>query len=157
MRLTSPVRLPAGVVLPALLLFAGGGAGDEPAERLKVGVQPDGRIVVPTNQILQPAGVQVTFPGRPVDLLVIEGGRLLVAKNMRDLVFIDPVSTGLSWAETAAAELFHGLDEDTVGRGVHPGLRGQGRAENVAGVRGGRELRHHPGGVALQPTADPAG
>src|SRR5262249_44991478 len=27
-------------------------------DNLKVGVQPDGRIVVPTNQILKPAGVQ---------------------------------------------------------------------------------------------------
>src|SRR5205085_128434 len=45
--------------------------------------------VVPTNQILQPAGKQVTFPGRPVDLLLIDDGKTLVAKNMRDLVFID--------------------------------------------------------------------
>ena len=62
-------------------------------DRLKVGLQADGRIVVPTNQILQPAGTQVTFFGRPVDLLPIENGKFLVAKNMRDLVFIDP-STG---------------------------------------------------------------
>src|SRR5439155_2956301 len=33
-------------------------------DRLTVGLQPDGRIVVPTNQILRPAGRQVTFPGR---------------------------------------------------------------------------------------------
>lgn len=58
-------------------------------DNLKVGLQPDGRIVVPTNQILQPSGTQVTFPGRPVDLLLIDEGRLLVAKNMKDLVFID--------------------------------------------------------------------
>ena len=63
-------------------------AADE-RDRLKVGLQPDGRIVVPTNQILQPAGTQVTFPGRPVDLLLVNAGRTLVAKNMRNLVFID--------------------------------------------------------------------
>jgi YVTN family beta-propeller protein len=63
-------------------------AADE-RDQLKVGVQPDGRIVVPTNQILQPAGRQVTFPGRPVDLILIDDGKTLVAKNMRDLVFID--------------------------------------------------------------------
>ena len=44
---------------------------------------------MPTNQILQPAGTQVTFPGRPVDLLLIDDGKTLVAKNMKDLVFID--------------------------------------------------------------------
>src|SRR5262249_11880731 len=65
---------------------------DDERDKLKVGLQPDGRIVVPTNQILQPAGTQVTFPGRPVDVLPIDGGKLLVAKNMRDLVFIDPAT-----------------------------------------------------------------
>jgi YVTN family beta-propeller protein len=62
-------------------------------ETLKVGLQPDGRIVVPTNQILKPAGVQVTFPGRPVDLALAEDGKILVVKNMRSLVFID-IATG---------------------------------------------------------------
>lgn len=58
-------------------------------DRLKVGVQPDGRIVVPTNQILQPAGKQVTFSGRPVDIAWTADGKTLVAKSMRELVFID--------------------------------------------------------------------
>ncbi len=58
-------------------------------DQLKVGVQPDGRIVVPTNQILQPAGKQVTFPGRPVDLALAEEGKTLVIKNMGDLIFLD--------------------------------------------------------------------
>lgn len=71
-----------------LFIFASIALGDD-RDQLKVGVQPDGRIVVPTNQILQPAGKQVTFPGRPVDLLLIDDGKTLVAKNMRDLIFID--------------------------------------------------------------------
>ncbi len=79
------------LLLAASLLALPAGSADE-RDRLKVGLQPDGRIVVPTNQILQPAGTQVTFPGRPVDLLLIEDGRLLVAKNMKDLVFIDPAT-----------------------------------------------------------------
>jgi hypothetical protein len=62
---------------------------DDDLDQLKVGVQPDGRIVVPTNQILKPAGKQLTFPGRPVDLAFAEDGKTLVVKNMRDLVFID--------------------------------------------------------------------
>src|SRR5205823_5793800 len=36
---------------------------------------------------------QVAFPGRPVDLLVIEDGRTLAVKNFRDLTFID-LATG---------------------------------------------------------------
>jgi YVTN family beta-propeller protein len=44
---------------------------------------------VPTNQVLQPAGKQVLFPGRPVDLAFADGGQTLVVKNLRDLVFLD--------------------------------------------------------------------
>jgi YVTN family beta-propeller protein len=62
--------------------------GDD-IERLAVGLLKDGRIVVPTNQILNPAGRNVTFPGRPVDLVLAEEGRVLVVKNMHDLVFLD--------------------------------------------------------------------
>jgi YVTN family beta-propeller protein len=58
-------------------------------DQLKVGLQPDGRVVVPTNQILKAAGKQVTFPGRPVDLAFADDGRTLVIKNMKDLVFLD--------------------------------------------------------------------
>ena len=66
---------------------------DDPANEIKIGLQPDGRIVVPTNQILEPAGTQITFPGRPVDLAFAEDGRTLVVKNMRDLIFIDTATT----------------------------------------------------------------
>jgi YVTN family beta-propeller protein len=58
-------------------------------DRLPVGRQPNGSVVVPTNQVLRPAGKQVTFPGRPVDLALADGGKTLVVLNMRDLVFID--------------------------------------------------------------------
>jgi len=78
--------------LLCVLILLPHGTADE-RDQLKVGLQADGRILVSTNQILMPAGRQVTFFGRPVDLLAIDDGRLLVAKNMRDLVFIDP-STG---------------------------------------------------------------
>src|SRR5437660_41522 len=62
--------------------------GDD-LDRLQVGMQPDGRIVVPTNQLLKPAGKQITFPGRPVDLAFAEDGRVVVVKNRYNLVFID--------------------------------------------------------------------
>jgi YVTN family beta-propeller protein len=77
--------LGAGLLRMAL----GFSAAADDFDQLKVGVQPNGRIVVPTNQILEPAGKQITFPGRPVDLALAEEGKILVVKNMRDLVFID--------------------------------------------------------------------
>jgi YVTN family beta-propeller protein len=89
--------MPRRLITTAALLLATStlqwpqSAADE-RDQLQVGLQPDGRIVVPTNQILQPAGTQVVFAGRPVDLLLIEDGQTLVAKNMRNLVFIDPAT-----------------------------------------------------------------
>src|SRR5215213_4027854 len=74
-----------GALVPGLL-------GDE-QQRLKIGLQADGRIVVPTNQVLEPAGKQVMFPGRPVDLALVDEGRTLVVKNLKDLVFVD-LATG---------------------------------------------------------------
>ena len=54
----------------------------------KVGTQEDGSILVPTNQLLTPAGFQVYMPGRPVDLALIEGGELLAVKNKNSLDLI---------------------------------------------------------------------
>lgn len=62
----------------------------EGRDSLRVGPQPDGRIVVPTNQILKPAGKQITFSGRPVDLALSDDGTTLIVKNMKNLLFIDP-------------------------------------------------------------------
>ncbi|HEX5270468.1 MAG TPA: bifunctional YncE family protein/alkaline phosphatase family protein [Gemmataceae bacterium] len=83
--------VPLRTILLAALVMAGTTRADEP-DTLKVGVQPDGRIVVPTNQILDPAGRQITFPGRPVDLALAEDGRVLVVKCNRTLEFIDLAS-----------------------------------------------------------------
>ncbi len=86
-----------GAAVPQVLLVAvlgtagmwvGPGRADD-RDRLPVGVQPDGRILVPTNQVLTPAGRQITFPGRPVDLALTDDGQTLVVKNMRNLVFLD--------------------------------------------------------------------
>jgi YVTN family beta-propeller protein len=54
----------------------------------QVGTQPDGSILVPTNQLLKPAGFQVYFPGRPVDLALISGEQLLAVKNKNSLDLI---------------------------------------------------------------------
>jgi YVTN family beta-propeller protein len=85
-------RTGAALLVAAHCLAPAPGLRGDEHERLFVGAQGDGRIVVPTNQILRPAGRQVTFPGRPVDLALAEDGRLLVIKNLRDLVFIDPAT-----------------------------------------------------------------
>src|SRR5437773_2552103 len=64
----------------------------EPAnyDRLRTGDSAEGRIVVPTNQVLSPAGRQVAFSGRPTDLALSPDGRWLgVLENTR-VSIIDP-------------------------------------------------------------------
>jgi YVTN family beta-propeller protein len=61
----------------------------EAPDRVTVGVQPDGRVVVPTNQVLTPAGKQITFPGRPIDLAFADDDKTLIVKNLKNLVFLD--------------------------------------------------------------------
>src|SRR5215469_14404468 len=87
---TRPLALAA--LLTAALAPLAALRADDGRDHLRVGVQPDGSVVVPTNQILRPAGKQVSFPGRPVDLAFADGGATLVIKNLRDLVFLDAKS-----------------------------------------------------------------
>ncbi len=54
----------------------------------KVGPQPDGSILVPSNQLLRPAGFQVILPGRPVDLILTPDEKFLLVKNRSDLDII---------------------------------------------------------------------
>jgi YVTN family beta-propeller protein len=65
----------------------------EPYERLRVGPLENGRIVVPTNQVLSPAGRQVIVDGRPTDLALSPNGRWLAVLNMREVMLVD-VETG---------------------------------------------------------------
>ncbi len=50
-------------------------------KNIQVGPQPDGSFLVPSNQLLRPAGLQVVFPGRPVDLVQTPNRKLLLVKN----------------------------------------------------------------------------
>ncbi len=74
----------SGIFLSAVFLAAAGRA----QAQLRVGVQPDGSILVPTNQILRPAGQQILLPGRPVDLHLSPDGKWLVVKNSRSLELV---------------------------------------------------------------------
>jgi YVTN family beta-propeller protein len=54
----------------------------------KVGIQPDSSILVPSNQLLRPAGFQLYLPGRPVDLALTPDEKFLLIKNKDDLNLI---------------------------------------------------------------------
>jgi YVTN family beta-propeller protein len=69
---------------PALLVVALGCGGAD-----QVGPLADGAHLVATHQRLRPAGQQVSFAGRPVDVALTPDGRTLLAKDDRGLVVVD--------------------------------------------------------------------
>ncbi len=71
-----------------LLLASCKSDNQKPYSLLKVGPQPDGSILVPSNQLLRPVGFQVSLPGRPVDIALTLDGKFLVVKNKSDLDLI---------------------------------------------------------------------
>lgn len=85
MKKANPVFL-GFLTIAFLLVFAR--AGSQSVNNMKVGPQPDGSVLVPSNQLLRPAGYQVYLPGRPVDLSLISNGDFLLVKNMRSLDLI---------------------------------------------------------------------
>jgi YVTN family beta-propeller protein len=54
-----------------------------------VGPQADGRHVVPTNQVLWPAGTQVDLSGRPTDIDLSPDGRFLAVLNRNNVLILD--------------------------------------------------------------------
>jgi YVTN family beta-propeller protein len=58
-------------------------------DRLRTGANADGRIVVPTNQVLSPAGRQVAFSGRPTDVALSPSGRWLAVLDRSHVATID--------------------------------------------------------------------
>ncbi len=56
---------------------------------IAVGQLPDGEQVIPTKQILRPAGQQLQFSGRPVDLVLSPDGKIVYLKNINNLLVVD--------------------------------------------------------------------
>lgn len=73
-----------------LLLASFTACSEQNVEKVKwkVGELPDGSILVPSNQLLRPAGFQIYLPGRPVDLVLTKDEQYLVVKNRTDLDLI---------------------------------------------------------------------
>ncbi|HVC93569.1 MAG TPA: bifunctional YncE family protein/alkaline phosphatase family protein [Pirellulales bacterium] len=82
------IAFPAAAQTPA-----GNRARDDDYDRAQVGRRQDGKIVVPTNQVLSPFGRQVAFAGRPTDLALGPGGRFLAVLG-RDSVSVIDVEAG---------------------------------------------------------------
>src|SRR6476660_1876143 len=67
-------------------------AKDKFEKKALVGKRSDGSYIVPTSQIIDPAGTTITFPGRPVDLELNPDETILAVKNIYNIVFFDAAS-----------------------------------------------------------------
>jgi YVTN family beta-propeller protein len=71
-----------------LILLSGCRTENKLIHLQKAGTQPDGSILVPSNQLLRPAGYQIYLAGRPVDLALTPDENYLLVKNKEDLDLI---------------------------------------------------------------------
>src|SRR5947207_1525907 len=96
MRLSRTTRN-LGLFLPlaALLLYGGfrlsAYSAQSDKSSLLVGKQSDGTYFVPTGQTLSPAGRNLPFDGRPVDLALRPDGKILAVMLSREIKFFDTV------------------------------------------------------------------
>jgi YVTN family beta-propeller protein len=132
-------------------------------DRAVVGRQPNGQIVVPTNQVLNPAGFQVEFPGRPTDLALSPDGNLLAVLNNASLVIIrindraimqmlpTPGHTfvGLAWTPDGRTILASGTNGSVQRIAVTGGVATIGAPIALPGADA--ENNALPGGLALGP------
>src|ERR1043166_7594728 len=95
-----------------------------------VGRQADGRVIVPTNQVLTPAGVQVEFPGRPLDAILSHDGRRLFVSNKDDVAVLDVKTSRPRITQIIPSRYtsFHGLAMAPDGQRVYASLSKPGIA-----------------------------
>ncbi len=76
-----------------------------------VGPQNDGTYVVPTTQIVDPAGQTVLVSGRPVDMALNPDGTMLAVKNRKDILFVDMTTCQIKQTLVLPKEgnSFHGI------------------------------------------------
>jgi YVTN family beta-propeller protein len=161
-------NLIAFLVLPVLLSACFTRNQNESDVR-HIGLQPDGSVLVPSNQLLRPAGFQVYFPGRPVDLVLTPDEKYLLVKNKSSIDLIRltdrTVMQSLPFEKTGAS--FTGICISPDGHRIYAT---DSKASICIAVRDENNLLHwdkpiilpgpsfggdpYPGGMVLNETGD---
>lgn len=100
MQLPATININRFIRLSFLLFCVGCSAGRKGArpntlgneqllEKAKVGRLSDSTYLVATDQVIDPVGETVTFPGRPTDLSLNRSETVLALKNLNSIVFVD--------------------------------------------------------------------
>ncbi|UCG17087.1 MAG: bifunctional YncE family protein/alkaline phosphatase family protein [Phycisphaerales bacterium] len=133
----------------------------------RVGPLADGRVIVPTNQVLAPAGWQVNFAGRPTDLALSPDGRHLAALGHRRIVVIDiesrQVVQEVSYATPKGGGSFTGISYTPDGKRLYAscirgtievfgvGTDGRLTAQNPIPLKGRHGRNTLPAGLEVTP------
>jgi len=87
-----PIVLFAIIYFSPTYLYAQKQKEDKFEKKSLVGKQKDESYIVPTSQIIDPAGTAITFPGRPMDIALNPGETILAVKNLKDILFFDALN-----------------------------------------------------------------
>jgi YVTN family beta-propeller protein len=88
----------SAAVLAAAALLAQPGLHPRLKTNAALGRQAEGFYLLPTNQVLEPAGEQTLMPGRPVDMAFDSSRRLLAVLNWHSVMVLD-AATGATLGE----------------------------------------------------------
>ncbi|MGL4465393.1 MAG: bifunctional YncE family protein/alkaline phosphatase family protein, partial [Planctomycetia bacterium] len=102
--------------------------------RRNVGVQTDGSVVTPTNQLLRPAGRQSLFAGRPVDVALSPNGRFLAVLNRRDVMILSATDGAVLSQAGITGSSYKGLLFTPDGSHLYASTLGKG-GKAAGGVR----------------------
>ncbi len=92
-------------------LHAQKSAKDKFEQKSLVGKQKDESYIVPTSQIIDPAGTTIIFPGRPMDLALNPDETILAVKNLTNIIFFNAVNQSIkqTLALPAGGNTFTGI------------------------------------------------
>lgn len=111
------------VLAATLASRVGADPGKHPPVTARVGAQPDGSVLLPTNQRLEASGQQIEFPGRPVALAVHPNGRTAAVLDAyyHSIVVIDleTLTVKQEFADAGVSASFAGLTYSRDGRTLY--------------------------------------
>lgn len=164
MHLVRPARnfillLPAAGLLYGAIRLAAKPADRSPDTAI-IGKQADGTYFVPTGQTLNPAGKNITFDGRPVDMALRPDGKILALMCQRELRLFDTQTQQFLPDVLPGAHDFGGIawsrDGHTLYTTGKATVRSNGRATPTGVVfvthfdEGGKVTQSRPIGFALK-------
>src|SRR4051794_13330446 len=92
----------------AVLCVSSAWGQEKDYDRLRVG-EASGKIIVPTNQVLSPAGKQVPVNGRPTDVALSPDGKWLGVLDRGQVAIVNPETGEIASRASHASGSYAGI------------------------------------------------